>query len=188
MNQSEDAFRYKALDYRSMIVVFLLLVITVYCLVTGWPFFTTGVTFPLKIFFGLLGIATVYWASRWSKDLQLFLPMDKPRYRMGNCFAEIESLQVHICFSRFFSMKFLRINKRLFVIVPAYKNPFDHNPKAIQQQKADVTYLKNYIEGHELGKRHFLDLVALCINFLFWLLILVSVVAIMLLLFKIFAY
>lgn len=188
MRKSDDSFRYKAIDYRRMVVVFLLLAILVYCLVTGWPFFTIGATLPQRMLFGLLGLATVYWVSRCSKDLQLFLPADKPHYTLGNGIEEMYSLQVHTCLSKCFPVKFLRIDTRLFLIVPTYKNPFENNPKAIQKLKTEVIYLKDYILAHELGKRNFLDIVANGINFLFWLLILVSVVAMAFLLFKTFTY
>lgn len=188
MRKSDDSFRFKAIDYRRMILFFLLVAILVYCLVTSWPIFTIGKILPKRIFFGLLGLSIVYWVSRWSKDLQLFLPIDKPRYTLGNSIEEIDSLQVHTCLSTFFPMKFLRINFRLFIIMPTYKNPFENNFKAIQKLETEVIFLEDYIIEHALNKRNFLDFVPNGINFLFWLLILISVVAMALLLFKIFTY
>lgn len=188
MRKPDDIFHYKTIDYRIIIVIFLLLVVLVYSLGTSWPFFPTGATVPRRILFGLLGLATIYWISRWSKDLQLFLPTDKPHYTLGNSIEEIDSLQVHTGFSKFFPVKFLRINTRLFVMMPAYKNPFENNTKVNQKLKTEVIYLKDYILEHGLGQRNFLDIVAQGINFSFWLLILISVVAMALLLFKIFTY
>lgn len=72
--------------------------------------------------------------------------------------------------------------------MPTYKNPFENNSKAIQKLETEVIFLEDYIIEHALNKRNFLDFVANGINFLFWLLILISVVAMALLLFKIFTY
>lgn len=188
MRNSGDAFRYKTIDYRKVLVIFMLLAILVYCVVTDWSFFMKGAILPRRIFFGLLGLAAVYWLGRSSKDLQLFLPTDKPHYTLGNGVEEIHSLQVHSCLSTYFPMKFLRINTRLLVIVPIYKNPFENNPKAIQKLKREVIYLKDYIVEHELDKKNVLDSVAKGINFSFRLLVLLAVVAMAWLLFKIFTH
>lgn len=174
MRKSNDSFRYKAIDYRIMIVFFLIVAILVY---------KVGATLPQRIFFGLLGFASVYWLNKWSKDLQLFLPSNKPYYALGNDIEEMCSLQIHTCLSKFFPVKFLRVDTRLFIIMNTYKNPFENNPKAIQKLKNEIIYLKDYILEYDLGKKNFLDSVANGINFLFWLLLLVSIVAIALLLF-----
>lgn len=178
MNSSKNLYVFKAFEWRCVLFFVLLIAISFLIVLDFFnPIAGHSLIFR-RIMLVIVTLLIVAVMPILSTNLTLKIKKNNPQYVLRNRTYAIESMQIHKCILNAYAMKFVRINNKLFVIIPYYNNAFEHDKHKIYQFSAAIKCLKTLINAYSLNTKTLLDKIPVLFNVSLLLLLITALVGV----------